>query len=130
MNTKKEINNLENQNPYEGIDEKLVKFTKAIEFYDDFGKHLLCTENCKECNLQPLCEYRGEQNVNLALHLMDAGYGNVKQAIKEFIKRVNDELENSVMESSSKFNDGYNDCIFDTRCLLDNLFKELYGVDD
>lgn len=31
------------------------------------------------------------------------------------------------MEASSKYNDGYNDCIFDTRGLLDNLITELYG---
>lgn len=89
MDKEKEINDIENQNPYEGIDEKLVKFVKDIEFYDDYGKHpFLCTDNCRECNLQPLCEYRGEQNVNLALHLMDAGYGNVKQAVKAALESL------------------------------------------
>lgn len=85
MDKKKEINNVENQNPYEGIDENIVKFVKAIEFYDDYGSHMLCTENCKECKFHPLCEYRGEINVNLALHLIDAGYGHIPTALNEYL---------------------------------------------
>lgn len=110
MCKEKEIDN-KSQNPYEGIDEKLVRFVKAIEFYGDYGSHLLCTENCKECKFQPLCEYRGSMNVNLALHLMGAGYGNIKQNVKEFseniVKPIIDELVKLL------FNDNESNCKVD-----------------
>ena len=71
----------ESKSLYEGIDENVVKFTKAIEFYDDYGEHEICKENqsdCKACKLYQLCSHRGALNVNLALHLIDAGYGKIK----------------------------------------------------
>lgn len=87
----------ENQKLYEVIDENIVKLAKAIELYSD-GHHDSCNNNfdsndeyngaCEECKLQPLCEYRGAENVNLALYLIDEGYGNVKQAVKEFAEEL------------------------------------------
>jgi len=106
----------ENKNLYEGIDEKLVKFAKAIEFYGDYGNHELCTENCSSCNFHPLCEYRGSENVNLALYLMDEGYGNVKQAVKEFAEK----FEEMICKYSTY--DGWS-----ILKILRDCKKELYG---
>lgn len=70
----------------------------------------------------------GEHNDEnmLAQDILDASYGN----IKEFCTRLDDELENMAMEASGQYNDGYNDCIFDVRGLLDTLITELYGADE
>ena len=94
----------ENQNPYEGIDENIVKLTKVIEFCADYSNDFCkadseYNEACKDCKLQPLCERRGSESVNLALHLIDEGYGNVAQAVKEFLKKVEEICDSYHLET-------------------------------
>lgn len=118
MDKEKEINNIENQNPYNGIDEKIVEFVKAIEFYDDYDSHRLCIKNCEKCKFHPLCEYRGEINVNLALHLLDAGYGDIKQAVKEFAEKLKLKLKLGAYD--------WQYANVDSKT-IDSLIEEIYG---
>lgn len=84
-----------------------------------------CDPNADRCRICLKCKY-----YFFAEALVNAGIGDKKQAVKEFCARLNDELDNSVVEQSSEFNEGYNDCLFDIGKLIDNLITELYGADE
>lgn len=100
---------------YEGIDENVVKLTKAIEYFSDFDNELCKAsedeEACDGCKFKNLCDARGEENVNLALHLIQDGYGDTEQAVKEFAEKLKEKFAYDV-----------------ERCkTVDDLIKETYG---
>lgn len=70
--------------------------------------------------------YAGSMNKGkghwIASYLVNAGYGNVKQAVKEFAEQLKEELWK--FDGSWQEYDGEELCV-----TVDNLITELYGVD-
>lgn len=75
------------------------------------------------CNEKHNCDYYR----NIAKHLQNVGYGNVKQAVKEFAEK----LKEIAIDISKDVGIEYS--VLRTQTLLeqiDNLITELYGADD
>lgn len=82
-------------------------------------KSNLCEVVCGKC--KPLYK-EGCYDYNLAKYLVNAGYGNVKQAVKEFAEKLKAELWK--LDGSWQYIDGEELCE-----TVDNLITELYGAD-
>lgn len=68
--------------------------------------HTSSFEECENCCTYEECEL-----------LVDAGYGNVKQAVKEFAEKLKEQMEIN----------GYRSNLHNR--IIDKTFKELYGED-
>lgn len=75
--------------------------------------------DCKTCHtylcgtLKENCSY-----IALANKLVDMGYGNIKQAVKEFVDEAKDKIRGEEMDD---------EWVWD---ILDELFYKLYGADE
>lgn len=78
-------------------------------------KSNLCEVVCGKC--KPLYK-EGCYDYNLAKYLVNAGYGNVKQAVKEFAEKL----------KASFYNLEYSAIAIDNK--IDDLITELYGADE
>lgn len=65
-----------------------------------------------------------------AEHFVNASYGNVEQAVKEFASNIIDLLGEMGMERSSEYNDGYDDGVADCITNIKSRLTELYGADE
>lgn len=66
----------------------------------------------------------------IAQNLINAGYGNVKQSVKEFAGNIIELLDEMGMERSSEYNDGYDDGVADCITNIKSRLTELYGADE
>lgn len=70
----------------------------------------------------------------LAIKLVNAGYGNVKQAVKEFAERLKKEIIEGGGTCLDEYDigkqDGYNSACEHHRQAIDDLITELYGADE
>lgn len=68
--------------------------------------------------------------IDQAKTLNNAGYGNVKQAVKEFAGNIIELFDEMGMERSSEYNDGYDDGVVDCITNIKSRLTELYGADE
>lgn len=78
---------------------------------------------CKECVSNNLCSCK-----LYAERLVDASYGNVAQAVKEFAEKLKDKiLSLHCCDMATTEHEYYDMALSDVTYDIDNLFKELYG---
>lgn len=81
-----------------------------------FG-HYCGNDECGKCKEPNCIDYRKAER------LFNSGYGNVKQAVKEFAERLKEELW--------KFDGSWQEYDGEDLCeTVDNLITELYGADE
>lgn len=105
---------------------------KAIE---EMGKIIFKTYGsliCQPCESFEECEAKGKPECNLcngvAEELVNAGYGNIKQAVKEFCEKLKDNISllrfcDVYTTEQEYYHNALSDVIYD----IDTLFNKLYG---
>lgn len=87
---------------------------------EDMAKELHCATNESFISCRKIARILVERR----------GYGNVKQAVKEFAENIIELLDEMGMERSSEYNDGYDDGVADCITNIKSRLTELYGADE